>query len=89
MVPVDQKSIPKCHRCSADKVFEMQLMPALLQRLTVGGTSEAIDAGVVIIFTCSRNCWSSTLIEESLVVQHDPDEYSLSKFNPKLANDKG
>lgn len=83
MVSLSQTPIPKCSSCGSSRVFEMQLMPALLQCLTTDGHQSVVDAGTVFIYTCAKNCYNSAVVEESVTVQHDPDEHLLSKYDNK------
>uniref|UniRef100_A0A674CGR3 Programmed cell death 2-like n=1 Tax=Salmo trutta TaxID=8032 RepID=A0A674CGR3_SALTR len=67
---------PGCRRCGGIRVFEFQLMPALvslLQRTDDGSRS----FGTVIVFTCRNSCWSSgstSPVEEFIYLQPDPDQ---------------
>ena len=60
---------PPCARCGAARTFECQVMPQLLCDLDAHGldddatltaalepTSEALDWGVVVLYTCSASC---------------------------------
>lgn len=79
MVPLDTTQISSCGNCGAQRIFEVQLMPALLQSLTVNGDIQALDIGAVIIYSCSKNCWSGKTCVEYVVIQNDPDEHLLNK----------
>ena len=64
----------KCHICNATLVFEMQLMPHLGQRLIIDDSATSqdqtpVELGTVLIFSCSKSCWSGVPREEYLVVQ--------------------
>lgn len=62
-IPVS-KDIPDCELCGAPRIFEFQIMPQLLnclnldavQREGSGPSTECIDWGVLIVFTCSKSC---------------------------------
>lgn len=85
MVPIPLNAVPRCSNCAAELTFEMQLLPSLLQNLSVSGKTRMIDVGTVMIFTCSRNCWNGKVVHEFIMVQHDPDEHLLSKFKPNTS----
>ncbi|KAJ7994410.1 hypothetical protein DPEC_G00248990 [Dallia pectoralis] len=70
-----------CSRCGGTRVFEFQLMPALvslLQRTDPGaGLETALEFGTVMVFTCTNSCWSSgstSPVEEFVYIQADPDQ---------------
>ncbi|RUS68667.1 hypothetical protein EGW08_023571 [Elysia chlorotica] len=78
------EDIARCPACGGERVFELQLLPALLPWLQVDGTEHnvEIDFGTVLVFTCKNNCWqdevaphSSQLMEEVIVLQGDPDRH--------------
>ncbi|XP_008404036.1 programmed cell death protein 2 [Poecilia reticulata] len=53
-VPADE-DIPPC-TCGANRAFEFQVMPQLLNSLCVDSTGASIDWGTVTVFTCSASC---------------------------------
>ncbi|GLD58322.1 programmed cell death protein 2 [Lates japonicus] len=53
-VPSDQ-DIPPC-TCGAKRVFEIQVMPQLLNSLCVDSKGASIDWGTVAVYTCSASC---------------------------------
>ncbi|XP_053274459.1 programmed cell death protein 2 isoform X1 [Pleuronectes platessa] len=53
-IPSDQ-DIPQC-TCGAERTFEFQVMPQLLNSLHVDSTGASIDWGTVAIYTCSASC---------------------------------
>ncbi|XP_041748885.1 programmed cell death protein 2-like [Coregonus clupeaformis] len=80
---------PGCCHCGGIRVFEFQLMPALvslLQRTDAGagrGSRSAVEMetglefGTVMVFTCRNSCWSSgstSPVEEFIYLQADPDQ---------------
>ncbi|XP_060771023.1 programmed cell death protein 2-like [Neoarius graeffei] len=71
--------VPPCAHCGSPRVFEFQLMPALVSLLrSVHLSSElAVEFGTVLIYTCRNSCWtsgSSSPLEEFHFVQTDPDQ---------------
>ncbi|XP_031567317.1 programmed cell death protein 2-like [Actinia tenebrosa] len=52
--------IPKCS-CGANRQFEFQIMPQLLNHLGVDSVEESIDWGTILIYTCTKNCESDTV----------------------------
>lgn len=72
-------SLPNCQYCGSRKVFEVQLLPALVEGLKLNnneGYGRAVEFGTAIVFTCERSCWDDTdnYRLESIIVQSDPDE---------------
>ncbi|XP_072926568.1 programmed cell death protein 2-like isoform X1 [Hemitrygon akajei] len=69
--------IPTCENCGGRRVFEFQLMPALVSLLRSTDDKEvSVEFGTVLVFTCETSCWSSgnqRPMEECAVVQGDPD----------------
>ncbi|OCT84389.1 programmed cell death protein 2-like [Xenopus laevis] len=68
---------PPCKQCGGRRVFEFQLMPALVSLLQDAGTDVLLEFGTVLVFTCERNCWKAddrTPVQEFCVVQEDPDQ---------------
>lgn len=66
----------RCQNCGAERGFELQLMPTLVDFLRIEGEKDpVIEFGTVIIYTCKASCWSDgeTFREERVVVQPDPD----------------
>ncbi|XP_025091518.1 programmed cell death protein 2-like isoform X2 [Pomacea canaliculata] len=79
--PKDGKlAVENCSSCGGTLVFELQLVPPILQFLRFPGQSEpAVEFGTVLIFTCKSSCWSQADMwkEEQVVLQPDPDQYLL------------
>ncbi|XP_032816273.2 programmed cell death protein 2-like [Petromyzon marinus] len=68
-----------CPLCGAPRVFEMQLMPALVWQLRgAEGTDSVPEFGSVLVFTCARSCWAEAgggvPCEEEVRFQPDPDQ---------------
>lgn len=53
-IPSDP-DIPPC-TCSAKRTFEFQVMPQLLNSLSVDSTGASIDWGTLAVYTCSVSC---------------------------------
>ncbi|XP_077990415.1 programmed cell death protein 2-like [Glandiceps talaboti] len=72
------KSIPSCKSCGGQRIFEFQLMPALVSILKIADTSDIpIDFGSVYIYSCKNSCWQENETEkykeEFFILQPDPD----------------
>lgn len=70
----EDAAFSKCRHCNAILVFEMQLMPHLSQRLTIGDSADdhqPVELGTVLVFTCSKSCWNGVSREEYLIVQSE------------------
>ncbi|XP_066525358.1 programmed cell death protein 2-like [Hoplias malabaricus] len=73
------KMVPACEHCGSPRVFEFQLMPALvsLLRSTDISSELVLEFGTVLVYTCRDSCWtpgSKVPVEEFLFVQADPDQ---------------
>ncbi|XP_042733212.1 programmed cell death protein 2-like [Lagopus leucura] len=69
-------SIPACSNCGSNRIFEFQLMPALVSMLR-GDADLSVEFGTVIVYTCERSCWPTnhrSPLEEFVFVQEDPDQ---------------
>lgn len=55
--------------------FEMQILPTIIPKLRLQGVEEntgsRLEFGTVLVFTCSRSCWStdSKIRDEEIIVQ--------------------
>ncbi|CAL1280443.1 unnamed protein product [Larinioides sclopetarius] len=49
------KDIPDCE-CGAKRVFEFQVMPQLLNYLSLDSVDDSIDWGTLAVYTCSQSC---------------------------------
>ncbi|XP_075694815.1 programmed cell death protein 2-like isoform X2 [Rhinoderma darwinii] len=68
---------PSCPRCGARRVFEFQLMPALVAMLQGLKADLLLEFGAVHVFTCERSCWEDSdkiPVQEFCIVQEDPDQ---------------
>ncbi|KAK1788916.1 hypothetical protein P4O66_015821 [Electrophorus voltai] len=71
--------VPACAHCGSPRVFEFQLMPALVSLLhnTDPNSELVLEFGTVLVYTCRESCWmsgSNVPVEEFLFVQADPDQ---------------
>ncbi|NWU57128.1 PDD2L protein, partial [Dromas ardeola] len=72
---IDQ-GIPACGNCGSNRVFEFQLMPALVSMLR-SDSDLSVEFGTALVYTCERSCWPpnhQTPLEEFVFVQEDPDQ---------------
>ncbi|XP_064015972.1 programmed cell death protein 2-like [Pogoniulus pusillus] len=70
------RGIPACSSCGGSRVFEFQLMPALVSMLQ-SDSDLSVEFGTVLVYTCERSCWPAnchTPLEEFVFVQEDPDQ---------------
>ncbi|KAJ6666212.1 hypothetical protein lerEdw1_001117 [Lerista edwardsae] len=68
---------PPCDNCKSKRIFEFQLMPALVSMLKTRAEDVSVEFGTVIVYTCEKSCWPAdhpTPLEEFLFVQEDPDQ---------------
>ncbi|NWQ81668.1 PDD2L protein, partial [Columbina picui] len=75
--PADiSKGVPACSNCGSNRIFEFQLMPALVSMLQ-SDSGLSVEFGTAIVYTCERSCWPTnhqTPLEEFIFVQEDPDQ---------------
>ncbi|XP_048761769.2 programmed cell death protein 2-like isoform X3 [Ostrea edulis] len=72
---IDNKSCPSC---GGPVVFELQLMPALVNFLqTSENAGPTTEFGTLIVFTCKNSCWDdlSKTRQECVHLQPDPDQH--------------
>ncbi|KAJ3593777.1 hypothetical protein NHX12_006111 [Muraenolepis orangiensis] len=74
-VPADE-DIPSC-TCGAKRSFEFQVMPQLLNRLSVDSTGASIDWGTLAVYSCSVSCDSDGYCTEFLWKQDFSSEQHL------------
>ncbi|NXC20673.1 PDD2L protein, partial [Corythaeola cristata] len=70
------KGIPACSNCGSNRIFEFQLMPALVSMLQ-SDSDLSVEFGTVLVYTCERSCWPTnhqTPLEEFIFLQEDPDQ---------------
>nr|XP_021137693.1 programmed cell death protein 2-like [Columba livia] len=68
--------VPACGNCGSNRIFEFQLMPALVTMLQ-SDSGLSVEFGTAIVYTCERSCWPTdhqTPLEEFIFVQEDPDQ---------------
>ncbi|TRY97365.1 hypothetical protein DNTS_033007 [Danionella cerebrum] len=71
--------VPCCRHCGSPRVFEFQLMPALVSLLHSAKTNSdiSLEFGTALVYTCRKSCWKSGSVvpsEEFVFVQPDPDQ---------------
>ncbi|KAK3745516.1 hypothetical protein QZH41_009913 [Actinostola sp. cb2023] len=62
--------IPKC-LCGADRQFEFQIMPQLLNHLGVDSIQDSIDWGTIAVYTCTKNCDDGQAYHQEFVWKQD------------------
>ncbi|TEA42655.1 hypothetical protein DBR06_SOUSAS1610157 [Sousa chinensis] len=69
--------LPACSHCGIRRIFEFQLMPALVSMLRSANLGLSVEFGTILIYTCEKSCWPQnhqTPVEEFCIIQEDPDE---------------
>ncbi|KAK1163398.1 programmed cell death protein 2-like [Acipenser oxyrinchus oxyrinchus] len=73
-----KQMVPCCRSCGSPRIFEFQIMPALVSMLkSINTDGLTVEFGTVLIYTCEKSCWppsNQTPLEEFLFVQTDPDQ---------------
>ncbi|XP_015266585.1 PREDICTED: programmed cell death protein 2-like isoform X2 [Gekko japonicus] len=70
-------AVPPCHNCKSKRIFEFQLMPALVNMLKNRDKDWSVEFGTALIYTCEKSCWPvnhPVPLEEFIFVQEDPDQ---------------
>ncbi|XP_064652417.1 programmed cell death protein 2-like [Lineus longissimus] len=75
------QTIQRCS-CGSERVFEFQLMPALVNLLKYSAEAHTdsappVEFGTILVFTCPQSCWKEgdSMQEEAIIVQADPDQH--------------
>lgn len=84
-------SIPKCS-CGAERKFEFQIMPQILNYLEQEETlEEGLDFGTILIYTCPKNCRAKTAYAPEIawvqVVDAEAEMYTDKDFNDEDDDD--
>ncbi|XP_063991569.1 programmed cell death protein 2-like [Diachasmimorpha longicaudata] len=63
-----------CRHCGGERIFEVQVLPTIIPKLKLSPSIDRnfqLEFGTVLVFTCSRSCWSPSdaFKEEHVVVQ--------------------
>ncbi|XP_063169150.1 programmed cell death protein 2-like [Candoia aspera] len=72
-----QTMVPPCNNCKSKRIFEFQLMPAMVNMLKTRDNDMSIEFGTAVVYTCEKSCWTtncSAPLEEYIFVQEDPDQ---------------
>ncbi|XP_048699893.2 programmed cell death protein 2 isoform X1 [Caretta caretta] len=64
------KDIPNCS-CGAQRMFEFQVMPQLLNHLKADSLGESIDWGTLVVYTCAENCNQANGYMEEFIWKQD------------------
>ncbi|XP_054856139.1 programmed cell death protein 2-like isoform X2 [Eublepharis macularius] len=70
-------TVPPCNSCQSKRIFEFQLMPALVSRLKSREEDPSVEFGTALVYTCEKSCWPvnhPVPLEEFIFVQEDPDQ---------------
>ncbi|XP_076830784.1 programmed cell death protein 2 isoform X1 [Brachyhypopomus gauderio] len=65
--------VPKC-QCGANRSFEFQIMPQLLNHLKVDQPDESIDWGTLVIYTCTDSCDQGNKYSSEFIWKQDFSE---------------
>ncbi|XP_049835002.1 programmed cell death protein 2-like [Schistocerca gregaria] len=52
----DPLTVPPCQYCGADRKFEFQILPQLLNHLGLDSCERSVDWGTLAVFTCAASC---------------------------------
>ncbi|XP_014979010.3 programmed cell death protein 2-like isoform X3 [Macaca mulatta] len=69
--------LPACSQCGGRRIFEFQLMPALVSMLKSANLGLSVEFGTILVYTCEKSCWPPNHqipMEEFCIIQEDPDE---------------
>ncbi|KAI8325600.1 hypothetical protein GQ54DRAFT_326946 [Martensiomyces pterosporus] len=58
--PEHGKDVPKCELCGADREFEFQIMPQMLNFLSIDSVDPtSVDWGTLLVYSCPNSCSST------------------------------
>ena len=77
-----RKPIPKCSACNGNRLFELQLMPPLLN---VINDANNMDWDTVLVYSCENSCPQSR--EEYIEVIYDPDQEKYFELDKRTNKD--
>lgn len=72
-----QEEIPTCQLCGAQRVFEFQVMPQMLNHLDLDRLDSSVDWGTLCIYTCEDSCSIGNLYAPEFIWRqdfHNPDK---------------
>lgn len=78
---VSLDAVANCEQCGSARVFEFQLMPALINHLKFKSNNLALNVefASVLVFTCERNCSTRMLTREAYLVLEEADDQNIPK----------
>lgn len=65
------QQIPKCQHCESERQFEFQIMPQLLNFLSIGAEVNSIDWGILGIYTCKNSCNTGPSYKGEYIIKQD------------------
>ncbi|KAI7833054.1 programmed cell death protein 2 [Kickxella alabastrina] len=80
--------VPACEKCSAAREFELQIMPQMLNFLSIDSVDPAsIDWGTLLIYTCPKSCDSAGYAGEVICRQNFSSQGIGEKFMRAMHGD--
>lgn len=66
--------VPPCPYCGAKRIFEFQILPQLLNHLSIDNLDQSIDWGILVVYTCERSCSSGPAYKKEFLWKQDVSE---------------
>ncbi|XP_034249089.1 programmed cell death protein 2 [Thrips palmi] len=63
--------IPPCTHCGSPRVFEFQILPQLLNHLSLDNVDQSIDWGILVVYTCERSCTEGPAYKREFLWKQD------------------
>ncbi|CAB3359666.1 Hypothetical predicted protein [Cloeon dipterum] len=64
-------AIPPCEYCGGERTFEFQILPQMLNHLSLDQIGKSIDWGTIAIFTCKESCDNGDAYKSEFVYKQD------------------
>ncbi|XP_059483474.1 programmed cell death protein 2 [Neocloeon triangulifer] len=64
-------SIPPCEYCGNERTFEFQVLPQMLNYLSLDQVGKSIDWGTLAVFTCKNSCSSGDTYKAEYIFKQD------------------
>ncbi|KAJ2551024.1 hypothetical protein EV175_003844 [Coemansia sp. RSA 1933] len=87
--PAPDIDVPECGSCGAKREFEFQIMPQVLNYLSINSTDPfSIDWGTLLVYTCPNNCSKKTQKQPGRSVAYLPEVICRQNFSSQGIGEK-
>lgn len=67
----EEADIPPCNYCGSRRNFEFQILPQLLNHLSLDDVKESVDWGTLAVYTCEHSCSSGPAYKTEFLWKQD------------------